>query len=95
MIFRARPGKKQDVEAFFEKYAAFGDFPVEGHIASYVLWRDSDPDSAMALTVFDNREAYWRNAQSPEQHERYLQIRELIEEDPKWVDGDVSAYLRF
>lgn len=95
MTFRARPGKRLEVEAVFEKYAQFGEFPVEGHIGSYILWRDNDPDAAIVLTIFDNREAYWRNAQSPEQHERYLQIRALIEEDPEWNDGDIKPYLRF
>ncbi|HET9199766.1 MAG TPA: antibiotic biosynthesis monooxygenase [Dehalococcoidia bacterium] len=95
MMCRVKPGKKQDLEDFFEKYGHLGEYPIEGHIGSYILWRDSDPESAIIMTIFDNREAYWRNAQSDEQHDRYLQIRSMIEDDPTWNDGDIKPFLRF
>jgi heme-degrading monooxygenase HmoA len=95
MSFRVKPGRKEDLEAIFEKYGHLGEYPIEGHIGSYILWKDDDPDQGIALTVFDNREAYWRNAQSPEQHDRYVLIRSHLEEDPGWQDGEIKPFLRF
>jgi heme-degrading monooxygenase HmoA len=95
MTFKVKPGKRPEMEAFFEKYGHLGEYPIEGHIGSYILWKDNDPDEAIVLTIFDNREAYWRNAQSSEQHERYLQIRSMIQEDPGWNDGEIKPFLRF
>jgi hypothetical protein len=29
------------------------------------------------------------NADSPEQHQRYLAFREILESDPEWQDGEI------
>lgn len=39
--------------------------------------------------VFESREAYRANAASPEQHQRFLQLRALLEADPEWHDGAI------
>lgn len=41
------------------------------------------------VVAFESEEAYRRNADSPEQHERYLALRELLETDPEWHDGPI------
>ncbi len=49
----------------------------------------------MVAVVFESREAYRANAESSEQHQRYLEMRELLAEDPEWFDGEVvHAYMR-
>lgn len=50
---------------------------------------DSDPNEYWLVVGFTSREAYVRNAQSPEQHERYLHMRSLLDADPEWHDGEV------
>ena len=40
---------------------------------------------------FESKEAYWANAQSPEQHERFLRLRSLFLEDPEWHDGAIIS----
>lgn len=37
---------------------------------------------------FRDRDSYVANADSPAQHERYLQFRALMLADPVWYDGD-------
>ena len=40
-----------------------------GQVARYVYQMDADPGVLFLVAVFESREAYWVNAQSPEQNE--------------------------
>jgi hypothetical protein len=42
------------------------------------------------FVAFEDRESYERNAEDPAQHERYLEYRALMEEDPEWHDGMIE-----
>ena len=39
------------------------------------------------VAVFDDEATYKANADSPEQNDRYLELRALLEDDPDWMDG--------
>jgi hypothetical protein len=39
--------------------------------------------------VFENKESYFANANSPEQHQRFLQMMSVLESEPEWHDGNV------
>ena len=41
------------------------------------------------MVGFDSKEAYQKNAESPEQHEHYVRYRALMTADPEWMDGTV------
>jgi quinol monooxygenase YgiN len=58
-------------------------------VAVYAYQMDGDSDELYIVAVFKDREAYLANADSPEQHERYLQMRHWLVEDPEWHDGTV------
>jgi quinol monooxygenase YgiN len=58
----------------------------------YVYQADADPDELYLAVVFETREAYFKNADSPEQHERYLQMRELLADEPEWHDGEIVLH---
>lgn len=60
-----------------------------GQIARYVFRMDADPGELYLIAVFESREAYWANAQSPEQHQRYQELRALMSADPEWHDGEI------
>lgn len=91
----AKPGKRAEIEDYYDRYSGLGDAIAPGCIAVYALWHDGDPDWLTVLAVFDSRESYRANAASPAQHQRYLQLRELLEEDPHWSDGEVTPFLKF
>ena len=38
--------------------------------------------------MFDDRDAYMKNADDPAQHEDYLKLRALLDADPEWIDGE-------
>ena len=62
-----------------------------GQVARYVYQMDADPSVVYLVAVFESREAYWANAQSPEQNERFMQLRALLTSDPEWHDGEIVA----
>jgi quinol monooxygenase YgiN len=60
-----------------------------GQIARYVYQMDTNPGELFLVVVFESREAYWANAQSPEQNQRYQEMRALMSADPEWHDGEI------
>ena len=46
-----------------------------------------DKDEWLGVAIFESREAYVANANSPEQHESFLKLMEHLESEPTWTDG--------
>ena len=42
----------------------------------------------LGVAVFENAATFRANAEDLAQHQWYLKLRELLEEDPAWEDGD-------
>ena len=66
------------------------DVEVPGFRASYLFRPDKDPydrPTVFLVALFDDEATYKANADSPDQHDRYLELRELLEDDPDWMDG--------
>jgi heme-degrading monooxygenase HmoA len=68
---------------------AFETGQVPGFVASYSYRMDGDPNEYYLAVVFESKEAYWANAQSPEQDARYRQWLPLLEREPEWYDGEI------
>jgi quinol monooxygenase YgiN len=62
---------------------------IPGYLFQYVYRLDGSATSAIMAVGFESKAAYDANAKSPEQYARYLQFRELLEEDPVWHDGEI------
>ena len=62
---------------------------VPGFVTSYILF-ENDSDVGWLFAIFDDRETYDRNADSPAQNERYLEYRALMEDEPEWHDGEIE-----
>jgi hypothetical protein len=52
---------------------------------------DADPNDFFIAAVLENREAYWANAQRPEQDTRYRQWLPLLEGEPEWHAGEIDV----
>jgi hypothetical protein len=63
--------------------------PVAGFVASHVYRLDRDPQDLMLAVTFTDRDAYVRNAEDPAQDVQFRKLRELLERDPEWHDGEV------
>ena len=63
--------------------------PVPGVVAVYVYQMDADSREYYMTVVFESKESYFANANSPEQHQRFLQMMAVLESEPEWHDGTV------
>lgn len=63
-----------------------------GQLARYVYRMDANPGELWLVSIFESRDAYWKNADSPAQHQRYLEMRALLNSDPEWHDGEIIEF---
>ena len=86
--FRIKPGTRDE---FIRTMDSFGDQPIAGWMADYYFQMDRDPEEFFLVAIFRDKESYVANANSPEQHERYLQFRSFLVDDPEWHDGFIVS----
>ena len=56
---------------------------------SYVYRLEARQNAYAMVALFEDREAYWKNAQSAGQDARYRQWLPLLVGEPTWHDGEV------
>jgi quinol monooxygenase YgiN len=83
---RAKPGA---LEKLLELTQGDDMSGVEGYVGTTVYQMDVDPNEFYMAVVFSSKEAYVKNAESPEQNSRYEAFMELLEGPPEWHDGEV------
>jgi len=86
--FRIQPGVKDD---FIKAMDGFGDAVIAGWVADYYFQMDADSDEFYLVAIFKDKEAYQVNADSADQHQRYLVFRSFLTDDPEWHDGSVLS----
>ncbi len=83
---RIKPGAEAQL---LKQMQEFETLAVPGHVSSTVYRMDGDPNEVYLAVVFDSRETYHANAQSPEQDARYHEMLALLEGEPEWHDGEI------
>ena len=84
--FTVKDGSEDQLVELMRTYEAL---KIPGHISSSIFrLREGEREYIMA-TTFESESSYRANAESPEQNERFLAMRELLDGDPTWHDGDV------
>jgi hypothetical protein len=88
-IARLHPsaGREADLAAYGDRIR---DIAVPGYRESYLFRPDANPydrPTVFLVAVFDDEASYRANAESPGQHERYLELRSMLDDDPDWMDG--------
>jgi quinol monooxygenase YgiN len=86
--FRLKPGKKEE---FVKAMDNFGSAAIAGWVADYYFQMDKDSDEFYLVAIFKDRERYQANADSVDQHQRYLVFRSFLVDDPEWHDGFVVS----
>ena len=86
--FRIKPGVKDE---FIKAMDSFGDAVIAGWVADYYFQMEHDPDEFHLVAIFKDKETYQANADSAEQHERYLIFRSFLVDDPEWHDGFILS----
>ncbi|HWO73204.1 MAG TPA: antibiotic biosynthesis monooxygenase [Dehalococcoidia bacterium] len=88
-LMRPKPGQEDALKALFERWWTERRPKVKGAIASTIYRNVSNPSEIMVAVVFDSEENYKANAEDPEQDAWYRQLRDLLEADPRWIDGEI------
>jgi hypothetical protein len=86
--FRLKPGMK---DQFVKAMDGFGDAAIHGWVADYYFQTEHDPEEVYLVAIFMDKETYQANADSLEQHERYLVFRSFLVDDPEWHDGFIVS----
>ncbi len=86
---RVKPGHMEQLQRLNQEWQEGRGRQVRGFVASYVLRPDNRPDELVLVAVFQDQESYRANAADPEQDRWYRQLREHLEADPEWTDGEV------
>jgi quinol monooxygenase YgiN len=60
-----------------------------GQVAVYVYQMDKNSREYYLVAMFENKESYFANANSPEQGERFTKMMEMLEAEPEWHDGEI------
>ena len=63
--------------------------PIKGHVSTTVYKSRDEARTFWMAVVFEDEASYRANAESPEQHRRWQQLRSALEADPEWHDGEV------
>ncbi len=90
-VFRLVPkdGKKQAIVDYLNASQKDRDLrAVNGFISSYVY--DTGDDMWVAV-LFESEESYRANAGDPAQDKWYRGVRELLQSDPEWHDGNIAS----
>jgi len=81
-----KPGLEQALD---EQLKSFETVDVPGFIRTTIYRLDSGSNEYVMAVVFDSKESYVANAESPEQNARYEEMRALLETAPEWSDGEI------
>jgi quinol monooxygenase YgiN len=84
-----KPGMEADFHDWMRlevgEYAA-----VPGLIDVHLYKLDRGEHHWIMVVLFADKTAYIANAQRPEQHAIYLQMRRCLVSDPEWHDGEIA-----
>lgn len=85
-----KPGALAQLRDYAAEFNSGVNRRVPGFVASYIFDPDQkvyDRETVFLVAIFEDEATYKANADSPEQHQDYLRMRELLEDDPEWMDG--------
>ena len=60
----------------------------KGMLAWFVMQPDDDNSDLVGVAIFDDKDAYVANANSPEQHEAFSEAMTHLTCEPTWNDGE-------
>ena len=91
MRARLKRGRLRDILALGKEWEAQHRRRAAGFSGSQLLWEE-EPWRFCLVIHFVDEESYRRNAASPEQDAFYRKLRDCLEDDPEWIDGEWSAW---
>ncbi len=89
---RVKPGQEQKIEQQMEQWWSERRPKVRGAIASTLYRSATNPNEYFIAVVFDSKESYEANANDPEQDQWYREMRDALEDEPHWYDGEIVQH---
>ncbi len=83
---KVKPGKEAELAA---QGQTTDTVKIPGHIGEFIYRMDADPNEYYMAVIFDSKESYVANADSPGQNERYEEMLALLESAPEWHGGTI------
>ena len=88
---KVKPGGLEKLQ----KWSPEEDDRASGAVAVYAFQMDNDPNEVYTVAVFESKEAYVANADSPEQDKRYRRMLKWLEGEPEWHDGEIVFHQEY
>ena len=88
--FKAKTGERQAVIDIFQRWERERKSKTKGFVRSVLVSKYSDPDEFMVTVVFESKESYDANSNSPEQGDWFTELRSHLTADPDWFDGNLE-----
>jgi len=85
---KVKPGKEQELINIFKEWEKERKPKIQGTVYSLLLKPGNKPNELVGAAIFPDKTSYTANADDPEQDKWYRKMRELLEEDPAWEDGE-------
>ena len=89
---KVRKAKIREFFALGKEWADREGKRATGYLGSDLLWEDQEEGRACLIVRFTTRDSYLENANSPEQDRFYRRMRECLELDPEWIDGEYGRW---
>jgi heme-degrading monooxygenase HmoA len=84
--WRVKDGKGAELEQLAEEVMARTP---AGSQSVMVYRADADANEYWVASVWDSKDAYFANSNTPEQDTTFRKLRELMDVDPEWHDGEI------
>ncbi len=84
---QVKPGMEQELREQVRAEAEKAEMP--GYIHQFLYRLDAGPNIYYLVVIVRDQESYMANANSPEQHERYLKLLTVLDAEPEWHDGHI------
>ena len=83
---KVKADKEADLNAHMDE---LNDNKIAGFVASALYRADAGGQEYWLAVIFESKESYRANADSPEQNARFQTMMSFLETEPEWHDGEV------
>jgi hypothetical protein len=88
-IAKPKPGQEAAVVEHWNRWWRDRAPRAQGALLGTISRNVSDPSELLVTVAFASKALYEANAADPEQDAWYQKLVSLLEEPPRWIDGDV------
>ena len=84
MRLKVKEGHEQRVVDLLKEWETDRKPQIQGAVGGLLLKPNGSSGVLVGAAIFKDRASYMANADNPAQHEWYMRLRELLEDDPEW-----------